>query len=609
MLKSEIKLKNGRPTLYIENEEASAMAYTTYFEERSRCRDFADAGYRIFFVNASFTTLPINSYATGFSPFRVGIFEDMKSPDYSEFEREVKRALAASGDAVIFPRINVSMPKWWAELHPDECTLTPKGGYREALFSEQFRLDAGELLKRFIDHVKASDYAERIGGWQICGGQTQEWFHHDLSGSLSEAAKKPFCRWHKEKYGEYNVEVPTRADFCYNGVSENENENARRYVLFCNEEVARTVEHLASVIKRETDNSQVVGTFYGYSFECCDTVLFGSHALRCLLDSRSIDFFSSPNAYTKNRAFGIDWSDMIPVDSVNHHGKLCFIECDVRTHLTRAIQDVRPGEYPDDIYRTKDGSSVWVGPPTREGSLNAIDKCFAHQLTKGSAIWWFDMWGGWYDDAALMQRLKNLKEIYKKSSHAPLGIDSEVIFFADETAYAKLFSHSPEIRAIQDTREAIGNAGAPYDVYAVEDAEKVLGGYKAAVFAMPIPSDAGMRAIRLCERMGIPYLCATKEHCVLSLDDIREFYNRAGVHQYNNDGDVIYVGNGYVALHSKRAGKKEIKLPKSLHVSTLFGAEVPECVTDVISFNLKENATALFSVSDTKQDYENGDQV
>ena len=601
MLTSEIKLRHGRPTLFVNGEEASTMAYTTYFEERSRCRDFADAGYKIFFVNASFTTLPINSFATGFSPFRVGIFEDMENPDYSEFEREVYRVLKASPDAVIFPRINVSMPKWWVEANPEECTKTPKGGYREALFSEQFRLDAGEMLKRFIYRVKTSDYAHRIGGWQICGGQTQEWFHHDLFGSLSDAARKPYRRYIKEKYGMDNAEVPTRADFIYSGTAENTNENAKRYVLFCNEEVARTVEHFAAVIKRETDNTQIVGTFYGYSFECCDTVLFGSHALRCLLDSSSIDFFSSPNAYTNNRAFGIDWSDMIPVDSIKHHGKLCFIECDVRTHLTRAIQDVRPGEYPDDIYRTKDGASVWVGPPTLEGSLNALDKCFAHQITKGSAIWWFDMWGGWYDDASLMQKLKSLKEIYDKSSHAPCGIGSEIVFFADETAYANLFSHSPEIRGIADTREAMGNAGAPYDVYAVEDADEVLGGYKAAVFAMPIPSEAGMRAMKLCERMGIPYLSATKGQRILSVDDIRELYERAGVHQYNKDGDVIYAGNGYVALHSAKSGKKVLKLPKTLHVSPLFGIDAQECETDVISFDLSENATALFLLSDINQ--------
>lgn len=128
MHKSEIRQIENMPTLFIDGVPTTAMAYTTYFEERSNCADFVNIGYRLFFVNASFTTLPINSVATGFSPFRVGVFENEETPDYSEFEREVYRILDAAPDAVIFPRIYVSMPKQWISSHPDDVTLTQKGG-------------------------------------------------------------------------------------------------------------------------------------------------------------------------------------------------------------------------------------------------------------------------------------------------------------------------------------------------------------------------------------------------------------------------------------------------------------------------------------------------
>ena len=128
------------------------MAYTTYFEERSRYQDFVDAGYRIFFVNVSFTTAPINSN-TGFSPFRIGAFENPETPDYSEMEDAIENILRYCPDAVIFPRINISMPKWWIDSHPDDIVLTQRGGYREALFSEAFRRDGALLLRKLVRHI------------------------------------------------------------------------------------------------------------------------------------------------------------------------------------------------------------------------------------------------------------------------------------------------------------------------------------------------------------------------------------------------------------------------------------------------------------------------
>ena len=596
-MKSRISVNNGQPILMIDEKPACAMAYTTYFSERSCHEAFIRAGYRIFFINLSFTINPINSFETGFTPFRTGIFENPQAPDYSEFEENVRGILFLCPDAVIVPRIYISMPKWWTDLHPDDVIPTNKGGYREILFSEAFRRDACALLVRLIRHIRSADYASRIGGWQICGGQTQEWFHHDQNGSLHPNAEKPFRQWIKKTYGIENAVLPQTKDFLYTGSAHNQNENARRYSVFCNLGVAETVELFAKTVKQQTNYEQIVGVFYGYAFESNGTVLFGTHALRRLLDSPHLDFFSSPNAYTQNRDFGIDWADMIPVDSIKHHGKICFIECDIRTYLTKSIQEARPNVYPDDIYRTKDGASVWVGPPTAELSREALRKCFAHQLTKASAIWWFDMWGGWYDDDLLMAELEAMRNIYEANridSKSPLS--PEVVFFADERAYASLFSKSPHLKGIPQTRTAMGNTGVPYDSCMTEDADAILHRYKAAVFPMPIPSEAGKHAMTLCDQMGIPYLTASAGHPALSVEELKDFYQKSGVHIYTDENDVVYAGGGYLALHSAVSGKKRLFLPTPLKVSPLFGADGFSRENNCITFSLKQNATALFSI-------------
>ena len=594
MLESRIELKNGLPTLFIDNSAVTQMAYTTYFPERSCHADFAAAGYRIFFVNLSFTRLSINT-DTGFSPFRVGIFDKEGSEDYSEFEENVSRILAECPDAIIFPRIYISMPKWWVDSHPCDVIATPKGEYREEMFSEAFRADGEKLLARIINHIKKAPYSERVGGWMICAAWTQEWFYRSHDGGLGEPAREPYRRFMLENYGIDGAEIPDKSEYDYKGEAKQSSENAKRYSEFCNLAMAESLDFFAGVVKRETDFRQVVGAFYGYTYEIM-TPTAGTYALRRVIDSPNLDYFSSPNSYINNRSFGMDWADMIPVDSLKHHGKLAFIECDIRTYLTTSIQNARPGEYPDDIY-TVNGVSLWVGPPTAELSLYAIRKSFAHQITKGSAIWWFDMWGGWFAGPTLMKEIAEMKKIYDTGLAAREDMPSaEVVYFADEESYANVFSNSPQITGTYTSRIAIGRSGVPYDTCAVRDAEQVLGKYKAAIFPFPIPSEAGERAMKLCERMGIPYIRATAEHCELSLEEIRDFIEKSGVNLYAPMGEVVYAGCGYVGLHSASGGKKKLKLPKKMKIKAVFGADINDTVADSVSFELLENATALFKV-------------
>ncbi|MBR6728426.1 MAG: hypothetical protein IKM08_09565 [Clostridia bacterium] len=596
MLNSCIESANGRPELVINGKRLPAAAYTTYFEERSRYEDFIEAGYRIFFVNISMTALPINSAVTGFTPFYVGVFEDPDHPDYSEFEDAVRKILRACPDAYIFPRIYVSMPRWWTVANDEECIDTPKGGRREFLGSEQFRRDGAELLRQIVSHIKAADYAPRIAGWQLCGGQTQEWFFHDLCGYPAPAVVRGFRCYMKETYGVENAPVPDFSLLRGDGVCEDE--NARRYVEYCNVCVAQTLEHFAKTVKEMTDHKQVVGAFYGYVFEKA-IVNVGSCALRTLLDSPHLDFFSSPNAYTYARRFGIDWADMLPVDAIKRHGKLAFVECDIRTYLTTGVQEARPGVYPKDIYPlSKPGvPSVWSGPPTPELSRAALRKCFAHQLTKGSGIWWFDMWGGWYDDPLLMETLAEFKDIQEHTvPRTNRDFAAEVAVVADEQAKENLCAKHAADSAVSANRIVTGNVGAPFDGQMVEDFPALAQQYKAFIFPSPIPSPAGERAMALCRERGIPYLTATLEHPFLTLEEQVDFLKKAGVHLYAEGGDVVYAGNGYVALHSETGGEKRLLLPAERAVTPLFGATDVRVEGQTVIFTLEPCDTALFQI-------------
>ena len=592
LLNSFIEFINNKAFININGTSYAPLAYTTYFDECGKWDEFINHGYKMFFVNVSFTELPINN-TTGFSPFLYGVFET-ETPDYSQFDSLIDDILYKCPDALIFPRINISMPRNWIELHINDTISTPKGGNRESLYSDNFRKDGAKLLFELVSHIRASEYSHRIAGYQICGGTTQEWMHHDLFGSYSELAHTEFKEWCFEKYAIEEICIPDRIQL-ENGEI---NDDIKLFLEFANFKVAETVEYFAKKLKEYISNEQVVGAFYGYS-AFVNEPLYGLHGLRYLIDSQYIDFFSSPCCYDNCRSLGVDWGDMLPVDSLKLHNKLYFVECDIRTNLTKGMQKSRPGVYPEDIYLTIDSNgnkTVWSGPDTKELSLSAIRKAFIHQLSHGSGIWWFDMWGGWYSDTDFMLELKKIHQIVDESQTK--AVDkypaAEVVLFIDEKAYININRGNHLRDSVNQIRVAMGNTGIPFDMYLVEDADRVISRYSAAIFTTPTPSESGLSAINQCKKLDIPYIIPTFEKSSFSTDELREFLVSKNIHCYNSDGNVIYCSNGFLGIHTINDGEIEIVLPKDFNIELKFGIDCFRKVNNILKFNTFKNNTILF---------------
>ncbi|MBR5441661.1 MAG: hypothetical protein IKV44_01780 [Clostridia bacterium] len=595
MLKSKITFKNKIPYIEIDGKLHTPLAYTTYFDECGEWSDFLKNDYKMFFVNVSFNDLPINN-TTGFTPFRTGVFEG-DIPDYSEFEDTVHRILNECPDAYIFPRIHISMPRKWIAESPYETVETPKGGRRESLYSDKFKNDGGKLLQSLISHLQTADYSNRIAGYQLCGGTTQEWFHHDLNGSFSPLAIEKFQKWASEKYSISAIPAPDPNDFTKNVLPR----EISLYYRFCCEEVAATIEHFARICKECINNEQIVGVFYGYNGFVRDP-LWGHHGLGQLISSPFIDFFSSPCAYDDTRSLGLDWGDMLPVDSIKLHGKLCFIECDIRTHLTKQMQKSRPDEYPSNIMLLTDNEgnrTIWKGPDTQEHSISALRKAFAHQITKGSGIWWFDMWGGWYHSNDIMSELKAMRSICEAiaSNNTEDIPRAEVALFIDEKAYSNASRCSRLTETVSAIRVAMGNTGIPFDTYMVEDANSVIDSYKAVIFTTPLPSENGATAINACRDKKIPCIIPTEQKHFFSTEELRVLLTEMGVHCYNHDNNVIYCSNGYLGIHTKSEGKTRIRLPRKMLITPLLDDCADTQEADEITIDKPKHTTLLFKIS------------
>lgn len=531
-----ISVENGIPYLYINREKHAGIAYLTYLTSNNRYADFASAGYRLFSLPVFFGHNHLNENS-GLEVFTKGIF-DADEPDFSVFDADVARILDARPDAYILPRLNVSLSRSWELAHPDElCDPHPDGTPGRASFaSDAWAAEVKRELSLFIAHVSQCRFAPHIAGYQIAGGNTEEWLPLDACGISGTRAQEKYQSYLQER------QIP---------------DTQTAFYRFYSELVADRICEFVSYLKELTDRSVVVGSFYGYTLECPDRT-FGHHALRMLLECEDVDFLCSPVSYSMMRTSGRDHPYMTPFSSIKYHGKLYFSENDTRTHLSLPVNDTP--------WYT---SPIWFGPD-KQGSINAIKLHAARALINGHAAWWFDMWGGWFADNDYMQLMQRIRELFEKSHSLPMGSAAEVAVFVDEEVYASLQDTSVSLPTCSLIREVLGILGTPYDLYLCSDAEAVMNDYKAIISLKPGNTPLYERLSALCHNTGKPYLEICKENANISVSELRGFLHKANVFFWSNHDAVIYANQSYVCLHAVRDGTCVLNVPGSLDLQDVF---------------------------------------
>lgn len=590
-ISSSIQDYNGLPTLFINGEAQPALAYMTYFQENNEYDSFSEAGYQLFSLPVYFSTRGINTLSN-IGPFEEGVFEVKGEANFEVFEQNIQTILENNPNAYILPRVNISMPKWWEEENPTEVNVLADGQtMRESFYSQKWREDAGKFLLQFIEHINQSTYRDRILGYQIACGNTEEWFHFDLNGGIGPAAEKGFEAFIAEVYPDEVGDYEGLPHFQYEeGSMITDDLHTIRFLEFCSLSVADAISYFANLVKEATNHQLIVGTFYGYSLEVSNP-LYGTHALNYLLDNPNIDFLCSPNSYLLQRAAGIDWPDMSVTDSIKLHNKLYFAECDVRTSLTEGINESRPKTAQEGTYN----SGLWFGPSTVEESLALIRKTFARQLIKGNGLWWFDMWGGWFEDGTIMKEIATYKTIASQALQDEKRESiAQVAVFVDEASYKYLNPESTLNTLVSKARLPLGLVGVPYDIYDVNDFEQVYDNYDAITFLTPVITERIKTVIEIAEIKQLPVLSVTEQQPELTPQQLREFYEKSGIHIWCESDDVIYVNENFIAIHASTSGTKTLNLGRPRKVIPLLPQLEESFVTDTIKIEMNQYETRLF---------------
>ncbi len=510
-MKAKLTWRGDQCAIQLESETLMPIAYMSYAPLKENFDDMKRIGVRLFMFPIYAGDEGINM-ESGLRPLCENFFKGYGEYDFSMVD-EILERLAPTGDEDVFviPRVCLEPPIWWQRLHPDEVARDSRGeAQRECFASKRWLEDMTVALKALIDHLSASKWSERIIGYHIAAGGTEEWAYQCRYNpqyyDYSEVNLRAYREFLKARYGgldaiakahskgykcfeDIRFPHPIERQYARNGYLRDpmEERSVLDYYDYHNESVADAIIYFCREVKEYTKGEKLTGAFYGYVFAMPQNFK-GLHALGKVLSSPDIDFISTTNS-------GAHWHFSSAVESAKLHGKLWMCEGDIRTCLSTGMGKNLAHAMPDNDYYD---SPVWQGPPTVKGSVDKLTQALARIATSSVGIWWFDMFGGWFKNDA-MQRViaRSIPLLAEQKTDL---FPTEVAFVVDERGHK--YSSLDDRELLYANWELLDNidlAGFPYDNYLLSDivhpafpAEK----YRLIIFLAAVnPTDKELSAI------------------------------------------------------------------------------------------------------------------
>jgi hypothetical protein len=513
---AEIKVQHGTPALFINGQPHNGMAWATYGPTAEVFRDFTQAGVTLYTFSGTPTEAGYGlSKTTWTAPNQF---------DYAEFDQRVLMLLSVNPDAYFFPRLYLHAPKWWSESHPDDIVLTDPGDGKPHPFihsggkpapswaSEAWRRDTVAALRRMIDHIEASPYADRVIGYHLASGTTEEWMmwggNENEWVDYSPVNVARFQQWLRDKYGVVaplrrawrndqvtfdTAAIPTKAQRQWTGLGALRDPAREQatidFYLYNSDLVADTINHFAKAVKDMTRREKIVGVFYGYLLQLCGEQRqqnAGHLALARVLASPDVDFLTSPTSYAFRQLGGEGTAHFMSLfDSVKLHGKLWFNENDVRT----SVAGGQVGE--------------WGRPANLEGDLLQQDKELALALVNGAGQWWFDVGGNRYNHPRLMGRIGDLVKAASAVQSLDRSAVDEVALVVDERSLCYLRVGDPLGNwLLVGQLPALQRIGAPVGHYLATDLPRLQRHQVFFLMTSFAPTAEDRRAVDALKRDG-----------------------------------------------------------------------------------------------------------
>ena len=442
---------NGVLKIEIDGQIYEPLSFKSFRPTARNITEFYEAGVRLFSILTSglkcMLGVPYSLYGESWT--------DYESYDFRVVDEQIDFFIQHAPNGYFALMFQVDTRPWYIEKEQCSNSFTHLS---QIAASPKWREYASKYMQALIRHVE-SKYGERIYGYFILGGMTTEWFSEHDYMETSDVKQDAYRQYMQND----NVLIPTK---------ERREQPARKmfldpeqdqdlisYMRFHNELISDTILYFAAKAQEILNHKKLLGVYYGYLFELNHNRLFHTGTLdyEKVFMSPDIDMISSPSSY-KYRHHEDCSAFMLTYDTLDLHDKLYYLEFDHITHL--APQYIEGKKIPgyDSKFRTE------------QETIDVMRRDFMLCQSKGAALWWFDMFEGWFYSEGMMQSVKQMIDISTYLS----GLSNRSVAKIAVLAEGHSLYYVNKNCGLNDDvlRRQIGELnrmGMPYDLYSMGD--------------------------------------------------------------------------------------------------------------------------------------------
>ena len=435
------------------------FAYRSFRRELETVRRFYETGVRQFCVFPANTTNSLGQPYVEYPPNWV--FFD--TYEFEHVDRQIADLLSAAPEAELLCMIDLNSPNWLVRQLMQtlaDSTL----GLTNALTTERWRTETGKYLRALIAHIETV-WPRRVRAYILACGMTDEWMDYSKGCELA-GKRSAYRRWCAERGEQEPDSIPDlahrfRSDPPLFLRDPEKDAESLRYWRFISECVADGIGAFVAETRKRIPEETALGVFYGYILQLTRARLVqcGHLAYEKVCKIPGLDFLISPGCYY-DREMGGGAGFMAPNGTLHLHGKNAFHEIDHGTSTAN--------------YQLRSGIRLgWMkGWPDEAADVAGIRREFCRSLFHGASLWWFDMWGGYYESGRLVEEIGTFQKIHDRLADVRREPEAQIAVIVDPESALYVDDEAPETIAEEMMPlllRACNRCGAPYRVFSFRD--------------------------------------------------------------------------------------------------------------------------------------------